>query len=135
MRRPPRSTRTDTLFPYTTLFRSILFLLLPRSKPRTNANLRKRGRGRRGVERCRRRERKPQLELTGAVLVADSAQPIASRDFQRNAEQASEDSRCRVDRRQDRRQFREIGRPACRERVGQYVEIAVTAVSSKKKKK
>src|SRR3546814_15941378 len=28
-RRPPRSTRTDTLFPYTTLFRS---LLLPRSE-------------------------------------------------------------------------------------------------------
>src|SRR3546814_12704026 len=27
IRRPPRSTRTDTLFPYTTLFRSILPLL------------------------------------------------------------------------------------------------------------
>src|SRR3546814_14831954 len=27
IRRPPRSTRTDTLFPYTTLFRSVLFLL------------------------------------------------------------------------------------------------------------
>src|SRR3546814_1372844 len=26
IRRPPRSTRTDTLFPYTTLFRSIGFL-------------------------------------------------------------------------------------------------------------
>src|SRR3546814_2383770 len=26
IRRPPRSTRTDTLFPYTTLFRSIIFL-------------------------------------------------------------------------------------------------------------
>src|SRR3546814_12341905 len=26
-RRPPRSTRTDTLFPYTTLFRSLLLLL------------------------------------------------------------------------------------------------------------
>src|SRR3546814_13454863 len=25
IRRPPRSTRTDTLFPYTTLFRSILY--------------------------------------------------------------------------------------------------------------
>src|SRR3546814_1102107 len=25
IRRPPRSTRTDTLFPYTTLFRSCLF--------------------------------------------------------------------------------------------------------------
>src|SRR3546814_6141985 len=28
IRRPPRSTRTDTLFPYTTLFRSIAALLL-----------------------------------------------------------------------------------------------------------
>src|SRR3546814_7537251 len=27
IRRPPRSTRTDTLFPYTTLFRSALLLL------------------------------------------------------------------------------------------------------------
>src|SRR3546814_8721979 len=27
IRRPPRSTRTDTLFPYTTLFRSIEFAL------------------------------------------------------------------------------------------------------------
>src|SRR3546814_7388270 len=26
IRRPPRSTRTDTLFPYTTLFRSLLFI-------------------------------------------------------------------------------------------------------------
>src|SRR3546814_2566070 len=29
IRRPPRSTRTDTLFPYTTLFRSAQLLLLP----------------------------------------------------------------------------------------------------------
>src|SRR3546814_2571403 len=28
IRRPPRSTRTDTLFPYTTLFRALGFLLL-----------------------------------------------------------------------------------------------------------
>src|SRR3546814_3639776 len=28
IRRPPRSTRTDTLFPYTTLFRSLVLLLL-----------------------------------------------------------------------------------------------------------
>src|SRR3546814_4255793 len=27
IRRPPRSTRTDTLFPYTTLFRATLFIL------------------------------------------------------------------------------------------------------------
>src|SRR3546814_5258710 len=31
IRRPPRSTRTDTLFPYTTLFRSILELAGDRS--------------------------------------------------------------------------------------------------------
>src|SRR3546814_15319695 len=30
IRRPPRSTRTDTLFPYTTLFRSMLTDLLDR---------------------------------------------------------------------------------------------------------
>src|SRR3546814_2507109 len=29
--RPPRSTRTDTLFPYTTLFRSIFFQILANS--------------------------------------------------------------------------------------------------------
>src|SRR3546814_1926098 len=29
IRRPPRSTRTDTLFPYTTLFRSLLDFLGP----------------------------------------------------------------------------------------------------------
>src|SRR3546814_9434898 len=33
IRRPPRSTRTDTLFPYTTLFRSSRLLKRP-SKPR-----------------------------------------------------------------------------------------------------
>src|SRR3546814_2764844 len=31
IRRPPRSTRTDTLFPYTTLFRSALLLARPGS--------------------------------------------------------------------------------------------------------
>src|SRR3546814_17203884 len=32
IRRPPRSTRTDTLFPYTTLFRSPLHEFLPHSE-------------------------------------------------------------------------------------------------------
>src|SRR3546814_6633323 len=45
IRRPPRSTRTDTLFPYTTLFRSVLVrAALP-------------GRGR----RHRRRDRAPEV--------------------------------------------------------------------------
>src|SRR3546814_193875 len=33
IRRPPRSTRTDTLFPYTTLFRSHAVFLVPTSQP------------------------------------------------------------------------------------------------------
>src|SRR3546814_6637792 len=33
IRRPPRSTRTDTLFPYTTLFRSIAFQNIERAQP------------------------------------------------------------------------------------------------------
>src|SRR3546814_15245246 len=31
--RPPRSTRTDTLFPYTTLFRSLLPFIMPVASP------------------------------------------------------------------------------------------------------
>src|SRR3546814_13225396 len=33
IRRPPRSTRTDTLFPYTTLFRSPIFIALALFEP------------------------------------------------------------------------------------------------------
>src|SRR3546814_17023335 len=38
-RRPPRSTRTDTLFPYTTLFRSINPRSNPSSAPATAAEM------------------------------------------------------------------------------------------------
>src|SRR3546814_3842339 len=37
IRRPPRSTRTDTLFPYTTLFRSKKEAARGRCRPRTRA--------------------------------------------------------------------------------------------------
>src|SRR3546814_3394577 len=40
IRRPPRSTRTDTLFPYTTLFRSIASSVSRASKVRRMAGLR-----------------------------------------------------------------------------------------------
>src|SRR3546814_8709387 len=47
IRRPPRSTRTDTLFPYTTLFRSFLTSKAP---PKTGAPATHRGRLREGAE-------------------------------------------------------------------------------------
>src|SRR3546814_16002917 len=54
IRRPPRSTRTDTLFPYTTLFRSIcatptVFLSAGRTRPNQQP--------RRGTDMARREER------------------------------------------------------------------------------
>src|SRR3546814_13503901 len=46
IRRPPRSTRTDTLFPYTTLFRSASLRDARGSQPRSSGNVRqKRGQG------------------------------------------------------------------------------------------
>src|SRR3546814_3113189 len=42
IRRPPRSTRTDTLFPYTTLFRSFARLLPGKAGHRAEARLRAR---------------------------------------------------------------------------------------------
>src|SRR3546814_1910121 len=57
IRRPPRSTRTDTLFPYTTLFRSARALIDMRAK--SIVALPKRARlataacGPRGRDRCR----------------------------------------------------------------------------------
>src|SRR3546814_2254850 len=55
-RRPPRSTRTDTLFPYTTLFRSHVVLLPPRGAlaPCKRRNPRQRG-GNMGIGKRRGR--------------------------------------------------------------------------------
>src|SRR3546814_9981869 len=39
IRRPPRSTRTDTLFPYTTLFRSVSLAPIWRIVGQNNANI------------------------------------------------------------------------------------------------
>src|SRR3546814_10547545 len=38
IRRPPRSTRTDTLFPYTTLFRSVRYVVDRRDHPVPDAD-------------------------------------------------------------------------------------------------
>src|SRR3546814_1331628 len=55
IRRPPRSTRTDTLFPYTTLFRSEAAPLGGLARPRLPAGARPpQARGRRSGGRLRR---------------------------------------------------------------------------------
>src|SRR3546814_1935753 len=84
IRRPPRSTRTDTLFPYTTLFRSVGRLGSGRptgSRPgRTPAARSPSGRcGRAGTGRGRIRRSPAPIEphLTAARAVAAGLKPRA----------------------------------------------------------
>src|SRR3546814_1429470 len=64
IRRPPRSTRTDTLFPYTTLFRSI-------SRPRDSDG---------ALLRRRITAEEKQEGLTGAIHLLGSAIELAALD-------------------------------------------------------
>src|SRR3546814_14950230 len=121
IRRPPRSTRTDTLFPYTTLFRSIDnppdLAVFDIKMPRMD-----------GLELLRRLREKSALpvifltskddELDEALGLAMGADDYISKPFSQRLLIA---------------RIREIGRASCRERVFQYVWISVVAVSLKKK--
>src|SRR3546814_4996248 len=80
IRRPPRSTRTDTLFPYTTLFRSALS---DRSAARGPL-----GRSAGGIHRGRRRlgDQRPR----GALEPAARVRPRSRRSGQRSEEHTSE---------------------------------------------
>src|SRR3546814_15202094 len=107
-RRPLRSTRTDTLFPYTTLFRSAGIALVPQDRPSLLLHLDQIGAvDDRGIAPVDRGE--PLLAIrVGAVD--------------------------RFERREDVGEVRQqIGRASCRERVCQYVSISVVDVSLKNK--
>src|SRR3546814_2700463 len=69
IRRPPRSTRTDTLFPYTTLFRSFAPRLasLPAHDTQTDSSRRNR---RRAYGRCRRRSEEHTSELQTLMRIS-----------------------------------------------------------------
>src|SRR3546814_21154064 len=97
IRRPPRSTRTDTLFPYTTLFRStnnIEDYFLPSGTVTWEAtdNLQLRISASKTIARPQFRELVEQLYFD----------PESNRQFRGNP-------------------FLELGRASCRERVCQYV--------------
>src|SRR3546814_8153695 len=109
IRRPPRSTRTDTLFPYTTLFRSFRFgqqhrqvgdgaaalLLLVadidldeqlRLPARLGARLRKRLHERRAVDRVDRVEERHRLLGLVRLQLADQVQHDAGRSEEHTSE-------------------------------------------------
>src|SRR3546814_4304461 len=69
IRRPPRSTRTDTLFPYTTLFRS---------PDRAETRGRRLGPALEGLERLRHQALDGPCDvLVGAFRIEDRLQPLA----------------------------------------------------------
>src|SRR3546814_20732847 len=107
LRRPPRSTRTDTLFPYTTLFRSVL-LLMQMDSPLEQGNVPGKF-----------------LEYLGArrpilVLGWDQGVP-ATIVKQRSAGAATTDPEAIARQLGAWLEVKEIGRASCRERVCQYV--------------
>src|SRR3546814_17433037 len=113
LRRPPRSTRTDTLFPYTTLFRAVAVA------------------ARSGVLRV-------DEELHLSVLPAEDEDPVvitlrANLDLRIGEVQLAEVILAVAA--QVRFSWTKIGSASCRDRVCQYVEISVFAESVKKKTK
>src|SRR3546814_14145263 len=99
IRRPPRSTRTDTLFPYTTLFRS------PRNKQGRSLFINQPAMGSASARRHRRR-----VHAVHRQEFADIARRLANALFifdHRDADIALA--------------VLEIGRASGREQVGQYV--------------
>src|SRR3546814_731126 len=107
IRRPPRTTRTDTLFPYTTLFRSRLVALA--------------GDGDRLAQRQDRRGQPDRLaDPQASAIEQQQHRPVARADPRLGG--VFRDLLGQRDRLVGRdRAWPEIGRASCRERVCQYV--------------
>src|SRR3546814_16692092 len=125
IRRPPRSTRTDTLFPYTTLFRSADGIFGGDAFPRIAFELLHAE-----ADALRVAVDADDLHLDRVTDVDDFARVVDALvahvgDMEQAVDAAQVDERAIVG---------EIGRASCRERVCQYVSISVDAVSLKKKK-
>src|SRR3546814_13101324 len=126
IRRPPRSTRTDTLFPYTTLFRSVLLQVLAAVVGEQ-------------LDRVDRQDALiPERALEARIRTALDS------EIRRGLDRVVADRLHRLVGELDRRVgfvrqpflvervVEEIGRASCRERVCQYGSISVVAVSLKK---
>src|SRR3546814_16888745 len=125
IRRPPRSTRTDTLFPYTTLFRSrpkqtdkLLACRAPKGPPAPH--------GAPGLLLYRPAPHRP--DAAHCRKDSNSSQPAAMARRLRDWSAAQPSSA------PSGPSMPQIGSASCRERVCQYVSISVVAVSLKKQK-
>src|SRR3546814_11740669 len=121
IRRPPRSTRTDTLFPYTTLFRSD---------------------GRHSGERLipRSLDARPFCWPATMQLQLQEMLSMSTPDFTSKAWFSIDELQRAFERRMTAtdpvwgKQIDKIGRGTCRERGYKFVELRVGDIENKKKK-
>src|SRR3546814_19941977 len=114
IRRPPRSTRTDTLFPYTTLFRSYVHSALAEGLGKLGVLV--------GLKSTGKREVLEQIGKQLAMhIAATNPQSVSTKDLDQSLVEHE-------------RTVLKIGRASGRERVCQYVWISVVSQSYKKKK-
>src|SRR3546814_19909521 len=110
IRRPPRSTRTDTLFPYTTLFRSASLVDAPGARcGQVNLGV--------GVVEALL-ERGHQVV---ALMLGNGRHEIAPVFGIEPAHAVEKPLDLALAAEEDAAQPQEIGRASCRERVGQYM--------------
>src|SRR3546814_19785565 len=117
IRQPPRSTRTDTLFPYTTLFRSANVGAAPLPLRPARAG-RSRLREARYALLDTRRSRGGRTDAPRAKSFRQTSWTGPDKSLHR---QSCDCVIERIDRMSVARANRQIGRASCRERVGQYV--------------
>src|SRR3546814_21125083 len=128
IRRPPRSTRTDTLFPSTTLFRSAVSWLRSRRAPPPPMNIRRSGPA----------LRSPVGPHAGRALL-DETHPVKKKNSRCNParHRRGESWSAKGVRQTDHAEtsLRQSGRASGRERVCANVEISGVGGSIKKKEK
>src|SRR3546814_17975495 len=122
LRRPPRSTRTDTLFPYTTLFRSQELADLLEGGARQEQKVRIADRAHRRAAPCLVEQRHLAEEIATAeaqTLLSDGDLDRAAGDEVHAVASVAEAEHQGVG--PENALLQEIGRRAGRERVGQIV--------------
>src|SRR3546814_18800274 len=122
IRRPPRSTRTDTLFPYTTLFRSEqrAYVGDVAGEEGLHPEEHEEADGEEDADEDERGQRREECRhlLAGDVPDATHGPPPSHRRRRRSAQRPP---RCRAAPSATRTGHRQIGSASCRERGCQYV--------------
>src|SRR3546814_12852137 len=132
IRRPPRSTRTDTLFPYTTLCRSQISQTLATRQDSIATALDNFGKTSADIAKAADAARQVAEKLDRVLSEAATTLQSTNRLVNGDAADAVHDAKGSM---KQLNPTLELGRAACRARVCPYVYVSVVGGSLKKKKK